>query len=104
MATQMADMADSQAPERPRPAQRGLLVVEARAAQRLIEGVVERSSPNVSDPHVDIRSLSDDGIEIDMSISLEYPSDPLSSVLADLRRRVAAEAGRQLGRPVRRVI
>jgi hypothetical protein len=91
------------APERGQPAQRGLLVIEERAAQHVVEGIIERKSPAVSDPQVNVVSLGDDGVELDVSVTLEYPSDPLSGVLATLRRDLAAETARQLGRPVRRM-
>jgi hypothetical protein len=85
------------------PAQRGLLVIEERAAQHVVEGVLERTSLVVTDPQVKVVSLSDDGVELDVAVTLEYPTDPLSGVLATLRRDVTAEAARQLGRPVRRM-
>jgi hypothetical protein len=94
---------DADVPERGQPAQRGLLVIEERAAKHVVEGVIERTSPAASDPQVNVVSLSDDGVELDVSVTLEYPTAPLSGVLATLRRDVTAEAGRQLGRPVRRM-
>jgi hypothetical protein len=84
-------------------ADRGILVIEDRAARRVVEGVIERRATNVFDPEVDIASMNSDGIEIAVSFRLEYPTDRLSRVLADLRRRITGEISRQLGRPVRRI-
>jgi uncharacterized alkaline shock family protein YloU len=89
--------------ERGDPAGRGLLVIEDRAARRVIEGAIRRHAPNVFDPDVRIVSMSGDGVEVDVSFSLEYPTDALSRVLADVRRRVTGEIARQLGSPVRRI-
>jgi hypothetical protein len=85
------------------PAERGLLVIEERAARRVVEGVIERNAPNVFDPRVRIVSMNGDGVEVDVSLSLEYPTDALSLVFSDLRRGVVDEIVRQLGRPVRRI-
>jgi uncharacterized alkaline shock family protein YloU len=85
------------------PADRGILVIEDRAARRVVEGVIERHATNVFDPEVEIASMNSDGIEIAVSFRLEYPTDRLSRVLADVRRRITSEISRQLGRPVRRI-
>ena len=103
MTSAATEPANADAPERVQPEQRGLLVIEERAAQHLIEEVIERTSPAVTDPQVNVVSLSDDGVELDVSVTLEYPTEPLSGILAVLRRDVTAEAARQLGRPVRRM-
>lgn len=81
---------------------RGELTITERAARHLVEGVVERV-PSAGDAQVEVLSLADDGIELQVSLVLEYPTGPASDVLREVRRQVATETGRQLGRPVRRL-
>ena len=82
---------------------RGDLVVTERAARRVLEGVIAERAQSAHEPRVRVRALADDGVEFDAVVVLDYPTRPLSEVLADLRRTIGAEAGRQLGRPVRRI-
>jgi hypothetical protein len=84
-------------------AERGVLVVTNRAAQRLVEGVIAHTAPHVTRPDVRVSSLSDEAAEFAITLKLEYPDAPLSRTLDDLRRRIAIETGRLLGRPVRRI-
>jgi len=84
-------------------AERGVLVVTDRAAQRLVEGVIAHTAPQAMRPDVRVSSLSDEAAEFAITLRLEYPDAPLSRILDDLRRRIATETSRFLGRPVRRV-
>jgi hypothetical protein len=84
------------------PALRGVLVIRERAAQHVIERVLgERAS--VRHPKVHVTSFADDGVEADIEFTLEYPTRPLSDILDEVRTHLAGEAGRQLGRPLRRI-
>jgi uncharacterized alkaline shock family protein YloU len=83
------------------PSQRGVLRIETHAAKHVVEGVLAHAVPNVAASEARVTSIADDGIELDVAITLEYPTVPLSGILAELRRNVAEEVGRQLGRPVR---
>jgi hypothetical protein len=85
------------------PGRRGRLVIEPRAARHLVEGVLARTAPNVADSDARVTSLTDDGIELDISVTLDYPTVALSGVLRQLRLDLAEEASRQLGRPVRHI-
>jgi hypothetical protein len=82
---------------------RGTLTVEHRAATRLAQGALAAALPDGDKPDVEVLSLDAEGIELRGTVTLEYPSEPLSSVLARLRRQVAREVERQLGRHVRRL-
>jgi hypothetical protein len=84
-------------------AERGVLVVTNRAAQRLVEGVIAHVAPHVTRPDVHVTSLTDEAAEFAITLRMEYPDAPLSRTLDDLRRRIASETGRFLGRPVRRI-
>jgi hypothetical protein len=81
----------------------GTLTVRSGAVERLVRGVVGAALPGDADPDVEILSLDDEGVELRSTVTLEYPSEPLSAALTRLRRHIAAEVGRLLGRPVRRV-
>ena len=85
------------------PGRRGRLLIDARAARRLVEGVLARTTPGVADSDARVTSLTDDGIELEISITIEYPTVPLAGILRQLRVDLADEAGRQLGRPVRHI-
>jgi len=90
-------------PAPPGSAERGVLVVTDRAAQRLVEGVIAHTAPHVMRSDVRVSSLSDEAAEFAITLRLEYPEAPLSRILDDLRRRIANETSRFLGRPVRRI-
>ena len=82
---------------------RGTLTVRERAAARLASGVLAEALPALPAPKVDVASLDDAGIELRATLTLEYPTEPVSSILVELRQRVVADVERQLGRPVRRL-
>jgi hypothetical protein len=84
-------------------AERGLLVVTNRAAQRLVEGVIAHTSPEVARADVHVSALSEEAADFAITLGLAYPDAPLSRILDDLRRRIADETSRFLGRPVRRI-
>jgi uncharacterized alkaline shock family protein YloU len=88
-------------PEFVDPARRGVLIIEARAAEHVVEGVLARSGPQVTSGVARVTSITDDGVELDVDVTLQYPTVPVSGVLRQLRLTVADEAGRLLGRPVR---
>ena len=82
---------------------RGRLLIDARAARHLVEGVLARTARGVADSDARVTSLTDDGIELEISITIEYPTVPLAGILRQLRVDLADETGRQLGRPVRHI-
>jgi len=84
-------------------ADRGVLVVTNRAVQRLVQGVIAHIAPEVVKPDVHVSSLTDEAAEFAITFGLTYPDTPLSRLLDDLRRRIASETSRFLGRPVRRI-
>jgi hypothetical protein len=84
-------------------AHRGVLTVADRAVEHLVEAVIARTIPQAMRPDVRVTTLTDDCAELAVTVALTYPTIPLSGVLADVRRRIASETGRQLGRPVRRI-
>lgn len=85
------------------PRTRGELVVTERAAIKVVEGAFSQNAPNVSRPSVQIMSMSDDAVEIQVSFAVDYPTAALTEVLAGVRRTVALEVARQLSRPVTRL-
>jgi hypothetical protein len=97
------DVADPETPPVDDPARRGRLLIEGRAARRVVEGVLVRAAAGVADCDARVTSLTDAGIELEISITIDYPTEPLSGILRQLRFDLAEEAGRQLGRPVRHI-
>ena len=85
------------------PRTRGALVVSERAAIKLVEGAFTHNAPTVSQPSVRIMSMSDNAVEIQVDLAIEYPTAPLTRVLAGIRSTVALEVARQLSRPVPRL-
>ncbi|MDX6414081.1 MAG: hypothetical protein QOH23_1491 [Gaiellaceae bacterium] len=85
------------------PARRGRLLIDARAARRVVEGVLTRAARGVVECDARVTSLTDSGIELEISITIDYPTEPLSGILRQLRLDLAEEAGRQLGRPIQHV-
>lgn len=83
------------------PGERGNLNITERAVRRLCEEVIARTTSTLREPRVQVRSLTDDGVEIEATVVLDYPTEPLSPLLADLRQRIVSETSRQLGRPLR---
>lgn len=58
---------------------------------------------NVHNEDVTVKALSEEGVELEVEMDLDYPSQPVTDVLTTLRRHIAAEVERQLGRPVRSI-
>jgi hypothetical protein len=85
------------------PARRGILHIKPRAAAHLVEGVLAGLAPDVAESEARVTSISDEGVELQLFVTLRYPTVPLSGVLRRLRRELADEAGRQLGRPIRHI-
>jgi hypothetical protein len=88
-------------PEVVDPARRGVLIIEPRAAQHVVEGVLARAVPHVTAGAARVTSMTNEGVELNIDVTLEYPTVPVSGILRQLRHQVADEAARQLGRPVR---
>ena len=84
-------------------AHRGVLTITDRAVEHLVGAVISCTVPQAMRPDVRVTRLTDDCAELAVTVALTYPTVPISGVLADVRRRIASEAGRQLGRPVRRI-
>ncbi len=70
---------------------------------KVVEGALSHGAPNVSQTSVRIMSMSDEAVEIQVDLALDYPIDPLTNILADVRRTVALEVARLLNRPVTRL-
>jgi hypothetical protein len=90
-------------PDPDAPARRGVLRIKSRAAAHLIEGVLARTARDVAESEARVTSISDEGVEVALFVTLEYPTVPLSGVVRRIRRELAEEAGRQLGRPIRHI-
>lgn len=86
---------------------RGVTRVTTRAARRLVEGIVAHRCPGMAEPEVDVhlnqRDVLRGELRIAISFALAYPDGPLGDHLAAVRRVVADEAGRCLGRPADRI-
>ena len=68
-----------------------------------MEAVIAHTVPEAMRSEVRVTTLTDECAEFAITVALTYPTVPISGVLADVRRQIASEAGRQLGRPVRRI-
>jgi hypothetical protein len=87
--------------ETPR-SERGVLVVRPRVVERLAEASM-RMNRAVWQCEATVLRLDDGGVDLSMDVVVEYPRTGVGEVLAGLRRTVAADVGRMLGRPVRRL-
>ena len=83
------------------PAQRGALVISERAAKRIAERVFDESPRGVHHPKVAVQALDERGVELRSEFGIDYPDEPLSSVLAEVRDHVSTRVLAALGRPVR---
>ena len=82
---------------------RGALLIRDRVIRRTAERAVERAGVGALTPKVDLASAADGPIRLRVGIDLVYPHVPLAEVLGSLRRQVADELTRVIGRPVERI-
>lgn len=85
------------------PGGRGELDVSTRALRHLVEGVIDDRAPEISEASVEVVAFDPSGAELEVRLTMAYPEAPLSTVLTGVRRTVASETSRLLGRPVHRV-
>lgn len=91
----------------PEPRRRGVLVINDRAARKVVETILSRQCPEVLEATARVRFVGDEAgtgggaVDIGASLRLRYPTTPLADTLASVRTRLTDEAHRQLGRPVR---
>ena len=86
---------------RPEPAHRGRLVVAERAVRHVAERALAESPRPVHRPKVAVQALDEHGIELESEFGIDYPDEPLSVVLAEVRQYVSRRVSEVLGRPVR---
>jgi hypothetical protein len=84
------------------PRERGVLIVRSRAVEQLADAST-RTNPEVWQSETTVLRLDDDGVDLSIEVVIRYPRTALSGILAGLRRAVAEDVGRMLGRPVRRL-
>ncbi len=82
---------------------RGTLLIKDRVIRRTAERAVERAGVGAITPKVDLASTADAPIRLKVGIDLVYPHVPLAEVLGSLRRQLADELTRTIGRPVERI-
>ncbi len=85
------------------PSTRGVLIVSDRVVERLAQGALGSLPSLVAGSDSTTRSRSQAGVELDVTVELFYPDEPLSTVLAGIRRHLVDEVSSCLGRPVRRL-
>jgi hypothetical protein len=95
-------------PEPPSPqavpaARRGELTLQPRVVVRLTARSIELHSDCPEEPAVQVRESSPDHLELEASLVLVYPDEPLAPSLNRLREQVTADVERLTGRPVRRL-
>ncbi|MFN7149898.1 MAG: hypothetical protein ACK4V6_10505 [Microthrixaceae bacterium] len=90
-------------PTLPDAAQRGVLTLQPRVLARLATHAIELHGDCAAEPTVEVRDSSPDNVELEASLVLVYPEEPLAPSLNRLRQQVAADVERQTGRPVGRL-